>query len=526
MKRFLFLLSSLMAMVLAPLAAPAYPIAVQHVYVNGDVLTPSILNPNISTIVTWANGGVEAVNIGPLGIYASNIKPTSATQATLGGTWGYTVTDTTAGQVTLTVAAPTGQTADIADFTLAGAVKFFIDSAGGAHGTTLALTTPLAIGSGGTGSAAQNFVDLTTAQTVGGAKTFTAALTGTSAAFSSALSATTITGSGVASVGSLVTTTAVAGSFSAAGFTGGTLTAGVVADATSGVGDMGLVNAYTNGGFSFYQWNGSAYVKTVGISGTGALTGATIINGNALALNGAIPGGSNGDISFGRTGGTAYAFMGTALATGGQFDFGSTNAGAYTFQKNPSSPILAPIFAGGGTFASDVTLLGTSNVVFNSAALGGQIRGDGISNLILRGGTAGSVYIQNNAGAQNNAHFPDPGGLILDRGGLTSTAPAQAASDGATRAYVPPVYDVNGAALASTTHIVTGSITGNSVATNFTPTIASAAIFSSATSYAVFIQNPTSLNPVVTITSGSQFNIGFGVAPGNGVKYYYVAIGY
>jgi len=38
-------------------------------------------------------------------------------------------------------------------------------------------TAPLPVSSGGTGSATQNFVDLTTVQSVGGAKTFTAALT-------------------------------------------------------------------------------------------------------------------------------------------------------------------------------------------------------------------------------------------------------------------------------------------------------------------------------------------------------------
>ena len=421
MKRFLFLLSSLMAMVLAPLAAPAYPIAVQHVYVNGDVLTPSILNPNIATIVTWANGGVEAVNIGPLGIYASNIKPTSPTQATLGGTWGYTVTDTTAGQVTLTVAAPTGQTADIADFTLAGAVKFFIDSAGGAHGTTLALTTPLAIGGGGTGSAAQNFVDLTTAQSVGGAKTFT----GTLSAAGVTLSSGSFTGSGA----------------NLTGIPGSAITGGVVTS-VSGTGN---------------------------IASTGGSTPTISISNNP-------------------------SFSGSLSASGGLTSGSGLNTGG---------PILG---ATTGSFSSDVTIGGVNHVIFNSSALGGQIRGDGVNDLILQGGTAGAVYIQNNAGAQNNAHFPDPGGLILDRGGLTSTAPAQAASDGGTRAYVPPIYNSDGTATASTVHSViktnvgcTSQSTGtpNTIGTcTITLAFSGATVFASPTSYGCWftqiLSSPTS----------------------------------
>jgi hypothetical protein len=44
--------------------------------------------------------------------------------------------------------------------------------AGTNPGGSLSLTTPLALSSGGTGSSTQNFVDLTTAQTIAGAKTF------------------------------------------------------------------------------------------------------------------------------------------------------------------------------------------------------------------------------------------------------------------------------------------------------------------------------------------------------------------
>jgi hypothetical protein len=49
---------------------------------------------------------------------------------------------------------------------------------------SLTLTNALSIANGGTGSTTQNFVDLTTTQSIGGAKTFTSALAGTSADFS------------------------------------------------------------------------------------------------------------------------------------------------------------------------------------------------------------------------------------------------------------------------------------------------------------------------------------------------------
>ncbi len=75
--------------------------------------------------------------------------------------------------------------------------------------TSLSLTTPLAIASGGTGSATQNFVDLTSAQTIAGIKTFSSApvsvngyATGSSAygpisaSVNGALTATQFNGSG------------------------------------------------------------------------------------------------------------------------------------------------------------------------------------------------------------------------------------------------------------------------------------------------------------------------------------------
>jgi hypothetical protein len=55
---------------------------------------------------------------------------------------------------------------------------------------SLTLTNALSIANGGTGSITQNFVDLTTTQSIGGAKTFTSALAGISATFSDTITST------------------------------------------------------------------------------------------------------------------------------------------------------------------------------------------------------------------------------------------------------------------------------------------------------------------------------------------------
>jgi hypothetical protein len=85
-------------------------------------------------------------------------------------------------------------------FTDAGALKetplSIVRSTGVTTIKSLTLTNALAIANGGTGSSTQNFVDLTTAQTIGGAKTLTSALSGTSATFSSTATASAFIPSG------------------------------------------------------------------------------------------------------------------------------------------------------------------------------------------------------------------------------------------------------------------------------------------------------------------------------------------
>jgi hypothetical protein len=61
-----------------------------HNWALGDTLSPAFLNGEIASIVTAGNN-IDNNNIGTLGVYASQVKPTSGAQATFGGTQLYTM---------------------------------------------------------------------------------------------------------------------------------------------------------------------------------------------------------------------------------------------------------------------------------------------------------------------------------------------------------------------------------------------------------------------------------------------------
>ncbi len=91
-------------------------------------------------------------------------------------------------------------------------------------------------------------------------------------------------------------------------------------------------------------------------------------------------------------------------------------------------------------------------------------------------------------------------------GGGVFNAPV-ASKSGTASAYVPPVYDTAGAALATTTHCVIGTTTlsGGGVAT---VTLTNSAVFASASSYSVVGVSDTGIVAVqFTQSSGSSFNI-------------------
>ena len=84
-------------------------------------------------------------------------------------------------------------------------------------------------------------------------------------------------------------------------------------------------------------------------------------------------------------------------------------------------------------------------------------------------------------------------------GSAAITGPMSVASG-----YVPPVYNVSGAALASTTHAAIGSGTGTGSAQ--TITLSGAAVFSSATSYSV-VASGTTGTVEVGYTDGANFTL-------------------
>jgi hypothetical protein len=113
--------------------------------------------------------------------------------------------------------------------------------------------------------------------------------------------------------------------------------------------------------------------------------------------------------------------------------------------------------------------------------------------------------------------------IMASTGGLISAGNIIASSSGATAAFVPPVYNNSGAALAGTTHIVQGQATisvGSGAAfASQTVTLSGAAIFTSSTSYVVTVSlnstgstfptgwSTNSLGVSVSQTSGSSFSV-------------------
>lgn len=97
--------------------------------VANQVAPSASYNANDAAIVAWANGNIDNTNIGSAGIFASQIKPLTAAEATFGATatgvgYKFLANDITA--VPLTVSGVSGQTADLFDVTLtSGGTRVF-----------------------------------------------------------------------------------------------------------------------------------------------------------------------------------------------------------------------------------------------------------------------------------------------------------------------------------------------------------------------------------------------------------------
>ena len=79
-----------LSLAFAPMSAFANTVTIPNTFVNGQFIDANLFNQNFQSIVTFANGNIDATNIGALGLYGSQIKPTSVAEATLGVTVVYT----------------------------------------------------------------------------------------------------------------------------------------------------------------------------------------------------------------------------------------------------------------------------------------------------------------------------------------------------------------------------------------------------------------------------------------------------
>ena len=128
-------------------------------YTPGSVILSSQLNQNETVLYNAVNGGIDAANVGTLGFQAAQIKPTTSAQATFGGSAGITYTlPFPLAVISLSLVSPLPATSGGTGLGTSGSSGNILTS----NGTAWASTTP-------------SFVDLTTAQTIGGVKTFSAA---------------------------------------------------------------------------------------------------------------------------------------------------------------------------------------------------------------------------------------------------------------------------------------------------------------------------------------------------------------
>jgi hypothetical protein len=239
----------------------------------------------------------------------------------------------------------------------------------------------LPIANGGTGSNAQNFVDLTTAQSVGGAKTFTASTVANTFASSGAtitggsINATPI-GATTTSTGAFTTLTA-SGSTNVGALNGTTNTFG----GNDAVSNAGTTNTFGGGIISpgAAQNNFGASAATNNFGNNNALFGTTtnniglstgagkfVVNNIGFATNDVVTNNIRGNTNINTVG---APFNATAIGTGGSgtVTIGNTTGGVAITSTGWSATAAGALNIGAGgseTFAN----LNTLGVVHNSAA--------------------------------------------------------------------------------------------------------------------------------------------------------------
>ncbi len=208
---------------------------IPNTFITGTTIQAAPFNANFTAIQTAVNS-IDNTNIGAAGIFASQLIPTTAAQATFGGLVGYKFYPATASAVPLTISGFTGQSVDLLDVTLTsgGTNAFKISSTGAA-------TFGFALSAAGLTS--------TAGVAVGGA--LTGATTG---AFSSTLSAAGLTSTAGVAVGGALTG-ATTGAFSS------TISSSVAYGSA-------FVLTFPSLGSSGYTAIGAANTSTAGVTGS------------------------------------------------------------------------------------------------------------------------------------------------------------------------------------------------------------------------------------------------------------------
>ncbi len=293
----------------------------------------------------------------------------------------------------------------------------------------LTLGTPLAIANGGTGSATQNFVDLSTAQTVNGAKTFGSAPSSANGylAGSSTYGPTSATVAGAATATSYV-------------MSGGS-------SAFSGPNPWVQNDGASVLGMSFYTPTSS----TNGYRWFSGSTNIAELTATALTTSGYIVTGGGSGVTLGSAGQVAMSY--NQSSTQGEMDLwdlyndasapNTDTAFSFWGYNNGTATNYANILRNGaGAFEG-----GTSPVMVGGGAYHGafDLTSNAVQSLILPASASQPFTVANAANSVANLQVLDGGGVVATRGGVTQLGP------------LGPCYTASGSACGSTFHSVYGT---------------------------------------------------------------------
>jgi trimeric autotransporter adhesin len=413
--------------------------SIPYVFVNNvSIVDANTMNANFAFLLGCATS-VDNSQIGPAGIYASQIIPSSTVTATFGGAYGYTIALSSGTQVPLKIVANGAQSTDLFQvFNNSQSTKYvWIDSAGVLHTNqpiATSLTANRAVitdGSGNLAVAADLPVLLSGAQTIAGVKTFSSAPVMSGASISNA------TIPNAALVNSTISGVAL-GSNLFALFGGAHITSAT--------------------------YNGTANV-TLTTDATSSNTASTIVarDGSGNFAMGTLT--ANGSVVAGNAYNFSSGVLGTATGTTtGNVIFGTstTNFGNLYFD---GTAFRARI----GSADTGVFIAGSSTYGPTSATINGSLTLNNSGGLLLPNGT--SQYIQLTDGsATPNKYIRAAGGFLQVMNSAFNTAVFSVSDTGAVGAvgafstgsstYGPTSATVNGVITAQGGVVTTGSPTG------------------------------------------------------------------